>query len=179
MARHPRESGESSTPRLIVSIADVSAILDRPLSLATTVGALQTRLRALAARFRASCAGNVPPSPNRGRRECRAPDAPAAACAMGVVERTRVSQVTPESPGIPRAMVYGLFISCSPRRGRLICLRRRQSCLHRLDAGTEASGPHDFAVRVRHLRQRHPFASTASRPALLTLRNAPLVGTGR
>jgi hypothetical protein len=26
-----------------------------------------------------------------------------------VVERTRVSQVTPESPGIPRAMVYGLY----------------------------------------------------------------------
>src|ERR1700680_1433597 len=34
---------------------------------------------------------------------------PIAACAMMVVERTRVSQVTPESPGIPRAMVYGLF----------------------------------------------------------------------
>jgi hypothetical protein len=51
---------------------------------------------------------DFPPSPNRGRRECRAPDAPAAACAMIVVERTRVSQVTPESPGIPRAMVYGL-----------------------------------------------------------------------
>jgi len=34
---------------------------------------------------------------------------PIAARAMVVVERTRVSQVTPESPGIPRAMVYGLF----------------------------------------------------------------------
>jgi hypothetical protein len=34
---------------------------------------------------------------------------------MSVVERTRVSQVTPESPGIPRAMVLRL-ISCSPRR---------------------------------------------------------------
>jgi len=29
---------------------------------------------------------------------------------MVVVERTRVSQVTPESPGIPRAMVYGLYV---------------------------------------------------------------------
>src|ERR1700730_13827775 len=37
------------------------------------------------------------------------PVRPIAACAMVVVERTRVSQVTPESPGIPRAMVYGLF----------------------------------------------------------------------
>src|SRR5258708_37846393 len=35
---------------------------------------------------------------------------PIAACAMVVVERTRVSQVTPESPGIPHAMVYGLYV---------------------------------------------------------------------
>jgi hypothetical protein len=35
---------------------------------------------------------------------------PIAACAMVVVERTRVSQVTPKSPGIPRAMVYGLYV---------------------------------------------------------------------
>src|SRR6202166_3892388 len=34
---------------------------------------------------------------------------PIAACAMVVAERTRVSQVTPESPGIPHAMVYGLY----------------------------------------------------------------------
>src|SRR3984893_16866956 len=37
------------------------------------------------------------------------PMRPIAACAMIVVERTRVSQVTPESPGTPRAMVYGLY----------------------------------------------------------------------
>jgi hypothetical protein len=37
------------------------------------------------------------------------PMRPIAACAMSVIERTRVSQVTPESPGIPRAMVYGLY----------------------------------------------------------------------
>ena len=52
---------------------------------------------------------NFPPSPIRGRRECRAPDAPAAACAEVVVESTRVGQVTPESPGIPRAMVLRLI----------------------------------------------------------------------
>src|ERR1700730_13908917 len=34
---------------------------------------------------------------------------PIAACAGIVVERTRVSQVTPESPGIPYAVVYGLL----------------------------------------------------------------------
>src|SRR6202790_3467924 len=45
----------------------------------------------------------------RGRRECRAPDAPASRVCNVVVERTRVRQVTPVSPGIPRAMVYGLY----------------------------------------------------------------------
>src|ERR1700726_844683 len=45
----------------------------------------------------------------RGRRECRAPDAPAALRAKVRVARTQVDTVTPESPGIPRAMVYGLF----------------------------------------------------------------------
>src|ERR1700693_4630840 len=34
---------------------------------------------------------------------------PQAACAMVVIERTRVRQVAPVSPGIPRAMVYGLY----------------------------------------------------------------------
>jgi hypothetical protein len=45
-----------------------------------------------------------------------------------------------------------------------------------LDAGVEASGPHDFAVRVGTFRQSAPPASIASLPALMTLRNAPLSG---
>src|SRR6202795_4135340 len=54
---------------------------------------------------------------------------PIAACAMSVVERTRVSQVTPGTSGIPRAMVYGLcrtlpgdraFLSPSPLRSLLL-----------------------------------------------------------
>jgi hypothetical protein len=42
---------------------------------------------------------------------------PIAACAMGSGKKhTRVSQVTPASPGTPRAMVYGLYVisSASP-----------------------------------------------------------------
>jgi len=86
-----------------------------------------------------------PYPPIRGRRECRAPDAPAAARAMIVAERTRVSQVTPESPGIPRAMVLR-FPSCSPAIG-LFCHRHLRNCFHRLDTSVGVSGPHDFAVR--------------------------------
>jgi hypothetical protein len=47
---------------------------------------------------------------------------PIAACAMVVVERTRVSQVTPESPGTPRAMVYSLYRALPGER--LFCHRR-------------------------------------------------------
>src|ERR1700681_1004 len=39
--------------------------------------------------------------PHRGRGECRVPVAPAASCALVLVESTRVTTSTPESPGIP------------------------------------------------------------------------------
>jgi hypothetical protein len=60
-----------------------------------------------------------PCPPIRGRREAGRPMRPIAACAMVVVERTRVSQVTPEiTRHSPR---NGLrLISCSPRRPALL-----------------------------------------------------------
>jgi hypothetical protein len=64
-----------------------------------------------------------------------------------------VTTVTPETPGIPRAMVLTVSFVLSPVIG-LVCHRRRQNCFRRLDAGVEASGPHDFAVRVRRPRQK-------------------------
>jgi hypothetical protein len=68
------------------------------------------------------------PSPVRGRRECRAPDAPDTACAMVVVERTRVSQVTPESPGIPRAMVLTVSFALSLATGLSCHHRPQEAC---------------------------------------------------
>src|ERR1700688_3597381 len=56
------------------------------------------------------CANNSMPSKKpEGAGNAGRPMRPQAACAMVVIERTRVSQVTPESPGIPHAMVYGLL----------------------------------------------------------------------
>src|ERR1700682_1373766 len=46
-----------------------------------------------------------------------------------------------------------------------------------LDASTEASGPHVFAVRVSTVR-RGTSASAATRPSFVTTADAPLVGTG-
>src|SRR6266700_1334119 len=71
-----------------------------------------------------------------------------------VVERTRVTTSTPESPGIPRAMVYGLFRALPGDRAFLATIARGS---HReLDASVGASGPHVFAVRLSALRPRAP-----------------------
>jgi hypothetical protein len=81
--------------------------------------------------LRASFAINIPPSPIRGRRECRAPGAPAASCAK--VESTRVrNHGHTGSPGIPRAMVLTVSFALSPVIG-LFCHRRPQeTCLRSL-----------------------------------------------
>jgi hypothetical protein len=59
--------------------------------------------------IRPSFAINSLPSHSEGAGNAGRPMRPIAACATIVVERTRVSQVTPESPGIPRAMVLRLI----------------------------------------------------------------------
>jgi hypothetical protein len=69
-----------------------------------------------------------------------------------------VTTVTPESPGIPCAMVLTVSFVLSPVIG-LVCHRHRRiwfclrpvgpTSLRKLDAGVEASGPHDFAVREK------------------------------
>ena len=46
------------------------------------------------------------------------------------------------------------------------------------DAGVEASGPHDFAVRAGAARLAALPASIASRPSVRDVRNAPFVGDG-
>ena len=97
---------------------------------------------------------------------------PIAACAMVVVERTRVSQVTPESPGIPRAMVLTVYFVLSPATG-LFCHRRLRNTFRKLDASVGASGPHDFAVRVDAIRRWHLRVHRISRPTFVTIAKRP------
>jgi hypothetical protein len=98
----------------------------------------------------------VPPSSIRGRGEAGRPMRPIAACANGNVVRTRVSQVTPESPGTPRAVVYSLYaLSPAIRPGFVTVACGNAS--RKLDASLEASGPHDFAIRfTRRSLSAHP-----------------------
>src|SRR5665647_1433634 len=98
---------------------------------------------------------------------------PIAACAMLLVERTRVSQVTPETPGIPRVMVLTASFVLSPVIG-LFCHRRRRNCSRQLDASVEASGPHDFSVRKNALSSLAHLASIASRTNVRDDRETPL-----
>jgi hypothetical protein len=114
----------------------------------------------------------------RGRRECRALDAPASRVCNGS-DRTHTRQSGRTG-----------FTRHSPRNGlRLIrTLPGDRACLTPSSAEffsadltptTEASGPHDFAVRIRRPRLKAPSASTASRPALVTIAKRPSSGTGR
>jgi hypothetical protein len=71
----------------------------------------QTRFHALAAQ----CARGVDESSaQRGRGERRVPNAPAVSCALLLVERTRVTTSTPESPGIPARNGFNGFLRALP-----------------------------------------------------------------
>ena len=115
-----------------------------------------------------------------------------------------VTTVTPESPGIPYAMVLTAYFVLSPVTG-LFCHRRQRTNvlsapgradlnIRELDASIGASGPHDFAVRcnisrplavdcsqvfqlaLQPLRAQNTAASTASHPASVTIAIRPSVG---
>src|SRR5712672_3264359 len=53
-------------------------------------------------------------SAQRGRGERRMPVAPAASCALVVVERTRVTTSTPESPDVPARNGFNGFLRALP-----------------------------------------------------------------
>src|SRR5471032_1287928 len=81
--------------------------------------------------FRPIFTNNVPPFPKRGRGECRAPGAPAASCAHGVVSmhtsiHSEVAGITRHSPrngfnGLYRALPGDrAFLPPSPLRSLLL-----------------------------------------------------------
>jgi hypothetical protein len=57
----------------------------------------------------------------------------------------------------------------------LYCHRHRWNCFRQLDASVEASGPHDFAVRLSAVRQQHLGVHRIP-PHVDDVRNAPLPG---
>src|SRR3954454_21534660 len=86
-----------------------------------------------------------------------------------------VTTVTPGSPGIPRTMVLTVSFALFPVTG-LYCHRHWRNYFRQLDASVGASEPHDFAVRLTCCSSAAPSASTASRPAFVTIASRPSVG---
>src|SRR5450631_295686 len=142
--------------------------------------------------------------PKRGRGERRMPAAPAASCALVVVESTRVTTSTPESPDVPARNGFTAYFALSPVTGLFATVARE----HGLPAPgradqtsanlTPASGRQDHTTspyaatslvralgdRSRAFRQpalrspraQNAAASTASHPASVTIAIRPSVG---
>jgi len=127
--------------------------------------------------FRASFALEPSALRSEGAGNAGRPMRPQAACARIVVVSTRVSQVTPESPGIPRAMVLRL-IPRSPRRPAFL-----PPSLADVSANLmPASGHQDHTTSPSAKpapSSSAPLASTASRPTSVTIAKRPSRGTGR
>jgi len=69
-------------------------------------------------------------------------------------KQAAVTTGSAESSGIPRAVVYDLYV-LSPGTGLIAPVIGAMRKHHRrLDASTGTSGPHDFAVRDRIVRRR-------------------------
>ena len=94
------------------------------------------------------------------------------------VKSTRVSQVTPESPGIPRAMVLTASFVLFPATGFVATVIPEKLASQELDAGIGASEPHDFSVRFRTVRYRR-FHVHRIPTRVRDDREPPLCGTGR
>jgi hypothetical protein len=71
---------------------------------------------------------------------------PIAACAMGVVERTRVVRSHRNHPAFPTQW-FTAYIALSPVHG-LFGHRHPRNDFRELDTSVGASGPRDFAVRI-------------------------------
>jgi hypothetical protein len=113
------------------------------------------------------------PFENRGRREDRVRAAPAVSCAN--MHKENAHEHTGSAENIRPSLRNGFtaYFVLSPVNG-LSCHRRLTDKSAKLSAGIEASGPHDFAVRISHARQSqlsrppHPtarFVTIASRPS--------------
>jgi hypothetical protein len=144
-------------------------------------------------------------SPIEGVGNAGCPLHPRPRVHLVVVERTRVTTSTPESPGIPARNGFNSFLRALPGdRALLPPSPADMSCLspvgptrlRKLDASVGASGPHDFAVRgnisrplavdrsqvfqlaLQSHHAQNAAASTASLPASVTIMIRPSGGVG-
>jgi hypothetical protein len=94
-------------------------------------------------------------------------------CSVLVAHECSHHGCTGKHPAFPHAMVLTVSFVLSPVIG-LSCHRRLRinaclnpvgpTCHRRLDAGVEASGPHDFTVRISIVRRRAVQSLTGNPP---------------
>jgi hypothetical protein len=132
-----------------------------------------TQLHDLAARFARGLLSNFLNPPNRARAQ----GMPGARCTRGLVCNRRKKYAHEHTgqrrhPTFPAQWLYGLYRALPGRAGLVVTVAREKRASHELDASIGASGPHDFTVRIRTVRQG-TSASTASHPALVTIAKRP------
>ncbi len=94
------------------------------------------------------------PSAQRGRAGMPGAQCTRSLVCAGVVKNAHESQRSHrKSSGIPARNGFNGFLRDLPG-DRLFCHRHRQRPSCQLDASVEASGPHDFSVRMSAVRQK-------------------------
>jgi len=135
----------------------------------------ETYLRDLAAFARARCSLNSSP-PCRGRRECRALDAPTASRTIKNKVHEHIHHRSHRNhPAFPTQWFtdYGAL---SPVRRAFWPPSSREVALAKLDTSVGVPGPHVFSVRIRAVRPTALPRPPHPAPRFVTLRNAPLSG---
>ena len=116
------------------------------------------------------------PLQTKGAGNAGRPMRPIAACAMVVVERTRVSRSHRNHPAFPTQW-FTAYCVLSPVLG-LFGHRHPRDFTPNLTPASRCQD-HTASPSASSAFVKGTSASTASRPALLTMRNAPLVGRDR
>src|SRR3954471_24012957 len=128
------------------------------------------RVLVLAARMRPSCARRFA---REGRGECRVPTHPQPRMQSKKAYEL-VTTGKPDEPGIPARDGFNGFLRDLP--GDRACLSPSLCFCTKLDASVEASGPHDFAVRVQHRSSAVPNSVHRIPPRVRDDRERPSVG---
>jgi hypothetical protein len=138
------------------------------------VGVHKTQFLILAKQIVSESLPRPSPSPNRGRRECRVHHAHPQPRVQSKKAHELVTTGSPRHPGTPCANGFNGFLRALPG-DRASCHRYLRNRFRKCDASVEASGPHDFAVRVTaHSSLRRPRPSLPA-PNVRDDRETPLV----
>src|SRR5260370_31121390 len=98
----------------------------------------------------------------KGRGERRMPAAPAASCALVVVESTRVTTSTPESPDVPARNGFTTYFVLSPVTG-LVCHRHSRIKVLSKPGRADLNSANLTPASVRQDHTILPSASNVSR----------------